>query len=387
MACRLGHWAALAAVGTCVAALSLGCSQGKPAAAMNDDGDESPSVELPPGFYPLRGHFESDNPDDHYNGWPRFIASARDHMIMVYVPTQTFMMGGGTGPNEGPARTVTVNHFYVDLHEVTNHQFARFFKATGGDYPGRPSACPICALFADDDDEEEELAVSRARHSFPRLASFVANRSFRAYWVPSVNDAHPVRNVNWYEAWAYAQWARKALPTEAQWEAAARGSDRRIYPWGNDAQSDQTPYLANTATSRANFDGYETTAPALSYASGVSPFGAYNMAGNVWEWTADWYDLARYAYPSAEDPPTSVERGAKPFGDRNYPNPGPKDIREARVGPVSGSRRVIRGGSFTNPIEQCRVDTRASLDPHVHQANVGFRCVLPLPPEEDGETR
>ena len=100
----------------------------------------------------------------------------------------------------------------------------------------------------------------------------------------------------------------------------------------------------------------------------------------MWEWCADWYDPGRYAYPSDEDPATGLDRGPRAFGDRNYPNPLAKDIREARVGPPVGAQRVIRGGSFTDPIQRCRVDARAAAGPGVRQHHVGFRCALPLPP-------
>lgn len=386
MVSGFGRWAGLTAAGMFVVVMAMGCSKPQQVhrSGLGDPG-ASPAVDLPPGFYPLRGHFEADNEADSYDGWPRYIVSARDNMIMAYVPTQTLLMGGGTGPDQVPARTVTVNHFYMDLHEVTNAQFGRFIKVTGGKNPDGCDGCPLAALCGKKTGPSEFTLASLNHHSYPCPACYVGGDSFGAYWTPAVNDAHPARNINWYEAWAYSRWSRKFLPTEAQWEAAARGTDRRVYPWGSETQSDQTQYLANTATARANYDGSMTTAPVLNYAAGVSPYGLYNMAGNVWEWTADWYDLARYAYPSEEDPPTSAQRGAKPFGDRNYPNPGPKDIREARVGPISGSQRVIRGGSYSNPIEDCRVDTRESLNPYVHQSNVGFRCILPLPPEETTE--
>jgi formylglycine-generating enzyme required for sulfatase activity len=311
------------------------------AAGAADYGAPLPAgVNLPQGFYPLSGQYDLENPDDHYDGWPRYIMSVSDEMVMAYVPAQTFMMGGGTDLDEVPAREVRVSHFYVDIHEVTNRQFSRY-SPTG---------------------------------------------PYTRYYLPGVNDHHPARNVTWVEAHDYAAWAGKTLPTEAQWEAAARGSDRRIYPWGNEEQSDVTRYLCNASTGRESFDGYQGPAPVMSYSAGISPFGVFNMAGNVWEWCADWYDPGRYAYPSEEDPPSALERGALPFGDRNYPSPGHKDIREARVGPPIGVERAIRGGSFMEPIQRCRVDTRASLPPAARRNNVGFRCVLMLPPEQGKDT-
>ena len=304
-------------------------------------------VLLPPGFYPLAGQYDPINEEDQYNGWPRYIVCEADEMVMAYVPSQALMMGGGIDLDEVPARRIAVNHFYMDLNEVTNGQFVRYYRST---LPDPNQDCDPPAAFG-------------------------------KYWIPGHNDHFPARHVTWHEAVAYGDWAGKQLPTEAQWEAAARGGDRRIYPWGNDAQSDLTRYLCNAKTGRDDYDGYDFTAPVLNYAAGVSPYGIYNLSGNVWEWCGDWYDPGRYAYPSDQDPPTGLKRGAKAFGDRNYPNPLDKDNRYARVGPLAGGERVIRGGSFTEPIEKCRVDTRAAASPGVRQHNVGFRCVLRLPPQ------
>jgi formylglycine-generating enzyme required for sulfatase activity len=306
-------------------------------AAIADYGATLPEgVTLPDGFYPLWGQYDPKNPEDNYNGWPRYIISVSDGMVMAYVPSQTLIMGGGTQLNEVPARTVRVNHFYMDIHEVSNRQFSQY----------------------------------------------TSKGPYRTFYVAGRNEHHPVRNVTWVEAQNYADWAHKMLPTEAQWEAAARGGDRRAYPWGNDEQSDVTRYLCNSRTGRDDFDGYQGPAPVMNYSAGVSPFGIFNMAGNVWEWCSDWYDPGRYAYPSDEDPPSAMERGPLPFGDRNYPSPAHKDIRDARVGPPVGVERAIRGGSFTDPIVRCRVDARASMPPDVRRDNVGFRCVLALPPQQ-----
>jgi iron(II)-dependent oxidoreductase len=307
-----------------------------------------PHVHLPGGYYPLAGHYNPENEADQYNGWPRYIVGEQDGMILCYVPSMQMVMGGGIGPDEVPARTIVVNHFYMDLHEVTNAQFNRFYHQTGQTSvgsDGRPG--------------------------------------YVAYYIPGLNDDHPVRNVTWVEADGYARWSQRQLPTEAQWEAAARGDDHRIYPWGNEERINTTRYLCNAMTGRQDFDGYEYTAPVLSYAAGVSPYGIYNLSGNVGEWCSDWYDPGRYAYPTVEDLATGLVRGPKPFGDENYPNPMAKEIPASRVGPRLGSKHPIRGGSWAQPIQMCRTDSRDAMGPDVRRADVGFRCVLPLPPEEE----
>jgi len=325
-------------------------------------------VNLPPGFYPLAGHHMRDSEEDHYNGWPRFIVSEKDNMIMVYVPPQTMRMGGGIDLDEVPDRQVVVNHFYIDIHEVTNTQFNRYYRTAS-------AGCGRASL-----KHRQRPFMLDERESKRAHRSSQASRTYSECWAPGMTDNHPVRNVSWWEAYNYCQWVDKKLPTEAQWEAAARGSDYRIYPWGNNKESEVTRYLCNASTGRENFDGYEYTAPVMSFAAGVSPYGVYNMVGNVWEWCVDWYDPGRYAYPSLEDPDTGLMRGVKPFGDRHYPNPVDKNMRESRIGPIVGDKRVIRGGSFTDPIEHCRVEARRGVKPDVHQNNIGFRGVLALPP-------
>ncbi len=327
------------AAGVALAMLTMGCSRHHHHHSHIDAPPEQmPRVVLPAGFEPLEGHADEGSHDDRYNGWPRHIVSGSDGMIMAYVPTQTLTFGGGPGADEIPSRVITVPHFYMDIHEVTNAQYASYLHCTD-----RPE--------------------------------------YIKYWSKGVNDAHPVRAVSWSDARDYAETMGKSLPTEAQWELAARGSDQRIYPWGDATQVEQKRYLCNHKTGLDDFDGYEFTAPAMNYAAGVSPFGIFNMAGNVAEWCSDWYDPSRYAWPSEEDPPSDLTRGARPFGQRNYPNPGDKTIRESFVGPGIGSQKVVRGGSFKDVIEDCRVDVRMGVRPEVKQHHIGFRCVLTLPPE------
>ncbi len=380
-------------LGLPVLALAAGCQMSD--MCCSGCSSQQQQSQLPRGFRPMQG-YEQSTPGSSHKGWPRYIYSTQDRMVMAYVPSQTIVMGGGAQPDEGPERHVRVNHFYVDLHEVTNAQFDCFVRSADDIEPECPlgecgeTRCFDCGKDNGCVNQENNTTWIGSELCFPgkcfspwehREVDPDDIRLYRRFWTPSLNNHHPVRNVSWREAWYYSRWAGKLLPSEAQWEAAARGDDGRVYPWGNENQSEVTRYLCNSKTSRDNWDGYEYTAPVMSYAPGVSPVGAFNMSGNVREWCGDWYDPGRYAYPSDEDPPSPLARGIQPFGDRHYPNPDDKDMADSRVGPYVGAERAIRGGSFADPIERCRVDSRWAAGQDMHLANVGFRTILPLPPE------
>ena len=213
-----------------------------------------------------------------------------DEMTMVYVPEGTFPMGSEDGgSDESPVHDVTLDGFWIDQTEVTNAQYALCIEAG------------ICSGSV------------------------------------SGEDDHPVVNVNWHEAEAYCAWVGGKLPTEAQWEYAARGEDGRIYPWG-----DETPDCEI-----ANYSGcVGDTSPVGSYPDGASWVGALDMAGNVWEWASDWYASDYYENSPAENP----------------------------EGPNSSSSKVVRGGAWFNYAFVVRTSNRNRFQPEYRYFNLGFRC-------------
>ncbi|MDP6995362.1 MAG: pectinesterase family protein, partial [Candidatus Poribacteria bacterium] len=221
---------------------------------------------------------------------------------MVLIPGGSFQMGDAKNESEGwmersrPVHTVTLDAFYMDKAEVTVGQFKAFLADSGYNWGG----------------------------SWNSVASY------------SPTDDQPMIYVDWYDATAYAAWAGKRLPTEAEWEKAARGGlQGKRYPWGDEITHDDANYDYNVG---------ETTA-AGSYAA--NGYGLYDMAGNVWEWCADWYDEDYYSNSPATNPP----------------------------GPGSGSYRVLRGGSWSSPSYSLRVANRNDNLPNNRVNYLGFRCV------------
>jgi formylglycine-generating enzyme len=244
--------------------------------------------------------------------------SAVDHQWMIMIPAGEFTMGADewpAQPDQGPARTVYVSEFLIDRTEVTNGMYREFCDQTGHPYPADAGFSDMPDYFTDYPD-------------------------------------YPVVRVRWDDARAYAEWAGKRLPTEAEWEKAARGADGRTYPWGEQSPDADGSYRANWAvgTDEATLgqDGYQFTAPAGVNPDCESPCGMLDMAGNVSEWCADWYDATCYAGSTGSDPD----------------------------GPASGEERVVRGGSWRLGVMQMRCAWRDRNYPNTATNYVGFRCAV-----------
>ena len=279
-------------------------------------------------------------------GQERLVRGA-DGAEMVVIPAGPFAMGGAAQDiargvdecrkrakpenepkceawfrSEGPQHQVILDAFAIDRYEVTNAQFEKFAAATGY----RTTA------------ERDGSGWVRREKDSAWMWEEMKGATWRAPGGSgtSANPTHPVVQVSWPDASAYCTWAGGRLPTEAEWEKAARGADGRRYPWGND-------WDASRANARHALKG---TAAVGNYPSGASPYGVHDMAGNVWEWTADWYAPGYYALSP----------------DRN-----PK-------GPPTGDQRVLRGGSWINEHFFLATSHRVEGKPGARASNLGFRC-------------
>ena len=285
-----------------------------------------------------------------------WLGAARASAGMRRIPAGWFLMGSDAGypdDGEGPVRRVWTNAFHIEPHAVTNAEFAAFVKATGHRTEAERAGWSFVfeAFLTPEISGRTTLAVAAA----PWWVA-VEGASWRTPEGPgsSVDDRHdhPVVHVSWDEAVAYCEWAGTRLPTEAEWERAARGGlEQKRYPWG-DELTPRGRYRCNIwqgifPTRNTGEDGHLGTAPVDAYAP--NGFGLYNMSGNVWEWCADWFG-ADHSHDPARDP----------------------------RGPGSGVAKVIRGGSYLCHESYCnryRVAARSSNTPDSSTGNMGFRCV------------
>ena len=229
-------------------------------------------------------------------------SNPKDGAEMCLIPAGEFLMGSAVADDEQPPRKVYLDAYYIYKTEVTVAQYRQFCAETRRAMPNEPA------------------------------------------W--GWRENHPVVNVNWKDATAYARWAGATLPTEAQWEKAARGTTGLTYPWGNVWD------VGKAQCSSARYGDADGPAPVGSFPAGASPFGVLDMAGNVWEWCADWYGEDYYRRAPANNP----------------------------LGPATGTFRVLRGGSWgNNNSAHFRVSFRRNGDPTFGNYVFGFRCVSRSP--------
>jgi formylglycine-generating enzyme required for sulfatase activity len=252
----------------------------------------------------------------------------RDGAVMVYVPGGTFEMGSTEGDDdEQPVHSVTLDSFWIDKHEVTNAQFAAFLNERGNQTEDGETWLDL---------QSEYCLIEQVDGEYRPKSGY---------------DSHPVIEVTWYGARAYCEWAGARLPTEAEWEYAARGPQGNTYPWGDTFDGERLNFCdvncPNAWKDTGWDDGYERTAPVGSFEEGASWCGALDMVGNVLEWVADWYQEDYYAVSPDSNP----------------------------LGPETGKYRVLRGGSWNTIQDRVRSAYR-DRDYPVNSVDVrGFRCV------------
>ncbi|MBI9047270.1 MAG: SUMF1/EgtB/PvdO family nonheme iron enzyme [Anaerolineaceae bacterium] len=250
--------------------------------------------------------------------------SEKDGMQLMYVPAGTFEMGSNYGlGDEHPIHTVFLDAFWIDQTEISNTMFSKFVNSSG------------YVTDAENKGWSYELGEGRLNR--------IEKMDWKAPQGPGSDamEDRPVIHVSWNDAAAFCEWAGRRLPTEAEWEKAARGTDERTYPWGEDTDSN-----------RANYDGSLGDITGVgNHPQGASPYGALDMAGNVWEWVADWYDEDYYSNSLFENP----------------------------QGSAIGEFRVFRGGSWNFNFQNVRSSIRGKWSPDKSYYGIGFRCALSSP--------
>jgi formylglycine-generating enzyme required for sulfatase activity len=286
---------------------------------------------------------------------------AREEMLarMIALPGGTFLMGadhaeGFPGDGEGPVRPVVLDPFLIDRHPVTNALFRKFIAATG--YRTEAERFGWSFVFWSHIPEERfELLVEDTVAAAPWWCK-VPGAQWDAPEGPGSHlgdrDNHPVVHVGWPDAQAFCAWSGQRLPTEAEWEYAARGGlEQKLYPWGDDLQPGGEHrcniWQGRFPTDDTADDGYAGTCPVDAFPPNA--FGLYSVTGNAWEWCADWFDADFHRHAGRVNP----------------------------TGPPTGIGRVMKGGSFLCHKSYCnryRVGARTSQTPDSSASNIGFRC-------------
>ncbi|HEY0056076.1 MAG TPA: formylglycine-generating enzyme family protein [Pedobacter sp.] len=301
---------------------------------------------------------------------------------MVWIEGGILNMGGDNtqaSEDEFPKHRVELSGFWMDVTEVTNAQFAAFVKATGyiTTAEQKPDWEELKKQLPPDTPKPDDNVLVASSLVFKAPPSAVNLQDYSQWWVwtegadwkhpdgPASNiegkENHPVVHISWYDAQAYCKWAGKRLPTESEWEWAARGGlSNQIYPWGNEQINKEKAnyWQGQFPNQNTEEDKFYFDAPVKSFEP--NGFGLYDMAGNVWEWCADYYQNDYYS---------KIKTGAK--------NPAGPDKSFDPEEPLA-QKRVMRGGSFLCNDSYCsgyRVARRMKSTEDSSMQHVGFRCV------------
>jgi formylglycine-generating enzyme required for sulfatase activity len=262
----------------------------------------------------------------------------RDGMALIYVPAGQFEMGSSVDERARPVHTVALDAFWIDQTEVTNAMFTAFLNERGNQV-------------------EEGVSWLEPGAGHRGIVYGHIEENDGVFLPQAGYEDYPVVEVSWYGAAAYCSWAGGRLPTEAEWEYAARGPQARTYPWGNTFDGTRANYCDVHCTydwrDTSSDDGSAQWTSVGSYPDGASWCGALDMAGNIWEWVSDWWSEDYYAHSPTDNP----------------------------QGPDSGTLHVARGGSWFDEGRQANLSRRAGLTPSSYRMHwVGVRCVVPATP-------
>jgi len=251
----------------------------------------------------------------------------------VLIPGGSFSMGDNSvaaQPDEQPVHTVTVDSFYISTYEVTNAEYVAFLN-----------------VLVDSVGPQVAAGFYQRSMSSAEFCGITRDVSTGYYTVPEANLGYPVVQVTYVAATEYAKWRGARLPTEAEWEFAAKGTDGRVYAWGDSLTGTEVNYYHPEEDEQPSSEGKRPvqTAPVDYFAAGRTPEGVYNMSGNVWEFCKDFYDANYYSVSPANNP----------------------------QGPPTGTDVVVRGGSGSDVARAIRTTNRAHVPPTFKASNIGFR--------------